>query len=224
MVGTQMRGDWKVRQVWNFGRKIKTPGALGYLMAPSFEYDICFEKLWLQQQEHHSTRATSASGSSVSAPITSASIEAALLAGAPDEFGVRISIWVRSDATTLLFSASASSPWLTASDSFVLTWSDHTELCGCMVWYKGNSYIQCHCCHTHQSAGFYTAPLVEVTFGIRILKLILILILKSLYTPSSWAPTLCIVIQCPLTLLAPSTQIRIIESTHNRIKMFYQRF
>ena len=40
-----------------------------------------------------------------------------------------------------------------------------------------------HDAQQRQPAGFHTAPLVEVTFGIKILKLILILILKSLYTP-----------------------------------------
>ena len=35
--------DWKV---WNFGslKVIKTTGALGYLMAPGFEHDICLRK------------------------------------------------------------------------------------------------------------------------------------------------------------------------------------
>ena len=39
-----------------------------------------------------------------------------------------------------------------------------------------------HDAQQRQPAGFHSAPLVKVTFGIKILKLILILILKSLYT------------------------------------------
>ena len=42
---------------------------------------------------------------------------------------------------------------------------------------SGNAYRH-HDAQQRQPAGFHTAPLVEVTFGIKILKLILILILK----------------------------------------------
>ena len=51
-----------------------------------------------------------------------------------------------------------------------------------LAMFNDNSYRH-HDAQQRQPAGFHTAPLVKVTFGIKILKLILNLILKSLYTP-----------------------------------------
>ena len=58
-----------------------------------------------------------------------------------------------------------------------------------------NNAYRHHDAQQRQSAGFHTAPLVKVTFGIKILKLILILILTF---SNHCAPLLCMRSSCRL--------------------------